>query len=85
MLAGAYVTVALLGPNGVSALVKQRRELDQLERENADLMKMRDELKETARGLQEDRETQELKAREALGKAKRGEVIIKVDTPGAAK
>jgi cell division protein FtsB len=81
MLAGAYVAVALFGPNGVSALVKQRGELDALERDNANLVKMRDELKRTAADLQGDKQTQELKAREALGKARRGEVIIKVDPP----
>lgn len=79
MLAAAYVTVALLGPNGVSALVKQREELDSLERDNANLQKIRDELRDNVKALESDKETQELEARGKLGKVKRGEKVIKVD------
>lgn len=79
MLAAAYVTVALLGPNGVSALVKQRQELDALERDNANLQKIRDELRENVKALESDKETQELEARGKLGKVKQNEKVIKVD------
>jgi cell division protein FtsB len=79
MLAAAYVTVALLGPNGVSALVKQRQELDALERDNANLQKIRDELRENVKALETDKETQELAAREKIGKVKKNEKVIKVD------
>lgn len=81
MLAAAYVIVVLQGPNGVSALVKQRNELVDLEKENADLMKMRNELRDTVHALESDAQTQELAARDKLGKAKKGEVVIKVDPP----
>ncbi len=81
MLAAAYAIIALKGPNGVSALADQRRELDQLQTENANLTKMRDELRDTVRALGSDAQTQELAARDKLGKARKGEVVIKVDPP----
>lgn len=75
------MTIALLGPNGVKALQRQQQELEQLQEENADLVKLRDELKHTAGALESDPEMQELITREKLGKAKKGEVVIKVDVP----
>lgn len=79
--AAAYAVVALLGPNGMPALLKQRQELQALQLQNADLARVRDELKYRVEALDRDEQTQELEVRRRLGKAKQGEVIIKVDPP----
>jgi cell division protein FtsB len=76
-----YVVVALLGPNGVPALLKQREDVKALEAENANLARERDELKYRVTALEKDSQTQELEVRRQLGKARKGEVIIKVDPP----
>jgi cell division protein FtsB len=76
-----YVIVALLGPNGVPALLKQREDVKALEAENANLARERDELKYRVTALEKDSQTQELEVRRQLGKARKGEVIIKVDPP----
>lgn len=81
LTAGVYVVVALLGPNGVAALRKQRQDLQQLETRNANLAQERDDLLYRVTALQRDSQTQELEARRQLGKAKKGEYIIKVDPP----
>ena len=81
LTAGMYVVVALLGPNGVAALRKQRQDLQQLETRNANLAQERDDLLYRVTALQRDSQTQELEARRQLGKAKKGEYIIKVDPP----
>ncbi len=78
---GVYVVVVLLGPNGVTALRKQRQDLQQLETTNANLARERDELQYRVTALEKDSQTQELEARRQLGKAKKGEYIIKVDPP----
>jgi cell division protein FtsB len=84
MTAAAYAVVALLGPNGMPALLKQRQELQALQLRNADLARVRDELKYRVDALDRDEQTQELEVRRKLGKAKQGEVIIKVDPPAKA-
>lgn len=83
--AAAYAVVALLGPNGMPALLKQRQELQALQLRNADLARVRDELKYRVDALDRDEQTQELEVRRQLGKAKQGEVIIKVDPPAKSK
>lgn len=80
LLAGVYMIVALLGPNGVPALLAERREVLRMQRVNADLQKDRDELRIRVQQLQDDEQTQELAIR-GTGKARRNEVIIKVDPP----
>ncbi len=81
LTAGVYVVVALLGPNGVPALLMQRQDLQVLETQNANLARERDELRYRVGALERDSQTQELEVRRQLGKAKKGEVIIKVDPP----
>ncbi|WP_080508059.1 FtsB family cell division protein [Bryobacter aggregatus] len=81
LTAGVYVVVALLGPNGVAALRQQRHDLQLLETRNANLARERDELRYRVTALEKDAQTQELEARRQLGKAKKGEFIIKVDPP----
>ncbi len=81
LTASVYVVVVLLGPNGVPALMKQRDDLKGLETQNANLARERDELKYRVQALEKDSQTQELEVRRQLGKARKGEVIIKVDPP----
>jgi cell division protein FtsB len=81
LTASVYVVVALLGPNGVPALLKQRQDLKVLETQNANLARERDELKYRVDALERDSQTQELEVRRQLGKARKGETIIKVDPP----
>lgn len=80
LLGCVYVIVALLGPNGVPALLAERREVLRMQRANADLEKDRDALRLRVQQLKEDQQTQELAIR-GTGKAKANEVIIKVDPP----
>lgn len=81
LVAGVYVVAVLLGPNGVPALMKQRAELLELQTSNANLAQQRDELKLRVAALEKDSQTQELEVRRQLGKARKGDVIIKVDPP----
>jgi cell division protein FtsB len=81
LTASVYVVVALLGPNGVPALLKQRQDLKVLETQNANLARERDELKYRVDALERDSQTQELEVRRQLGKARKGEIVIKVDPP----
>lgn len=81
LTASVYVVVALLGPNGVPALLKQRQDLKVLEMQNANLARERDELRYRVDALERDSQTQELEVRRQLGKARKGEIIIKVDPP----
>jgi len=81
LTASVYVVVALLGPNGVPALLQQRQDLKVLETQNANLARERDELRYRVDALERDSQTQELEVRRQLGKARLGEVIIKVDPP----
>ncbi len=81
LTASVYVVVALLGPNGVPALLQQRQSLQILETQNANLARERDELRYRVDALDRDTQTQELEVRRQLGKAKKGEIIIKVDPP----
>ncbi|MBM3760410.1 MAG: septum formation initiator family protein [Acidobacteria bacterium] len=81
LTASVYVVVALLGPNGVPALLKQRQDLKALETQNANLARERDELKYRVDALERDSQTQELEVRRQLGKARKGEIVIKVDPP----
>lgn len=81
LTASVYVVVVLLGPNGLPALMKQRDDLKSLETQNANLARERDDLKYRVDALERDSQTQELEVRRQLGKARRGEVVIKVDPP----
>jgi cell division protein FtsB len=81
LTASVYVVVALLGPNGVPALLKQRHDLQTLETQNANLARERDELRYRVDALDRDAQTQELEVRRQLGKARKGEIVIKVDAP----
>lgn len=81
LTASVYVVVALLGPNGVPALMKQRQDLKILETQNANLAREREELRYRVDALERDSQTQELEVRRQLGKARKGEVVIKVDPP----
>lgn len=81
LTASVYIVVALLGPNGVPALLKQRQSLQLLETQNANLARERDDLRYRVDALDHDTQTQELVVRRQLGKAKKGETIIKVDPP----
>lgn len=81
LTASVYVVVALLGPNGVPALLKQRQDLKVLETQNANLARERDELRYRVDALERDSQTQELEVRRQLGKARKGETVIKVDPP----
>jgi cell division protein FtsB len=81
LTASVYVVVVLLGPNGVPALLKQRHDLKTLETQNANLARERDELRYRVDALDRDAQTQELEVRRQLGKARKGEIVIKVDPP----
>ena len=63
------------------ALLQQRQNLQALETQNANLARERDDLRYRVNALDRDTQTQELEVRRQLGKAKKGETIIKVDPP----
>jgi cell division protein FtsB len=79
MLAGAYMLMTLLGPNGVSALYAQQQELEALRKENAELNKLKDELKQLNHALHSDAETQELIIRKKTGKTKKGDIVVIIE------
>jgi cell division protein FtsB len=83
-LIGAAVAVALLcvdGENGVSSLLSLRARTDQLEARLGELQSERNRLLQTVRRLRRDPLVIERLAREKLGMARPGDLVIRLGDP----
>ena len=69
----AYAYVALQGPQGISALQQKRREIRQMEEENANLAREIQYRRDRIKKLQENPEEQELEVRKNLKLLRPGE------------
>ena len=82
MLVGTYSVIALRGPNGVGALAEKRRQIRELQEQNASLDAENRRKRERIDLLKTSRPAQELEIREKLKMMKPGETqFILPETP----
>jgi cell division protein FtsB len=83
---GAYATIMLRGPQGLSALSEKHREIRALEEQNANLQRDNDAKRLRIERLQHDTSAQELEVRKRLKMQKEGEVqfVLPTDPNNAA-
>jgi cell division protein FtsB len=73
VLLGVYGYFTLRGPQGIPALLEKRRQVRQLEEENANLARENDYKRERIRKLNESASQQEIEIRDKLKKLRPGE------------
>lgn len=66
VLAGAYISSALRGPNGLPAMIEKRRQVRELQEQNANLQKEIGLKRDRIRRLRDSRSDQELEIRQRL-------------------
>ena len=71
---GAYATIMLRGPQGLSALTEKHREIRALEEQNANLERDNQAKRLRIQHLEHDANTQELEVRKRLKMQKEGDV-----------
>lgn len=76
ILASAYGWMFLSGPQGLQTLIEKRREIRQLEEQNANIKLENDRRKERIRRLQDSRSEQEMEIRKQLKLQKSGETTF---------
>jgi cell division protein FtsB len=81
LILAATALNAFFGERGVLALIKAREEHDALAREVAELQAANDALSAEIRGLKSDPLVVERLAREVLGMARPGEIVVTVRDP----
>jgi cell division protein FtsB len=75
-IVAAYILVALKGPQGFEALLEKRKEIRQLQEQNAALTRENERRKERIRRLEESRSEQEMEIRKQLRLVKPGETTF---------
>lgn len=75
-IVAAYVLVALKGPQGLQALLEKRKEIRQLQEQNAALTRENERRKERIRRLEDSRSEQEMEIRKQLRLVKPGETTF---------
>src|SRR5260370_37889242 len=73
VLLGVYGYFTLRGPQGLPALLEKRRQVRQLEEENANLIRENENKRERIRKLNESVSQQEIEIRDKLKKLRPGE------------
>ena len=82
---GAYVWVAVKGPQGVQALLEKQKEIRQLQEHNAELARENERRKERILRLENSPSEQEMEIRKQLKLVKPGETtFILPETPKEA-
>ena len=77
-----YGYIALRGPQGIQALMDKRKEIRQLELQNADLARENERRRERIRRLEDSRSEQEMEIRKQLKLLRPGETtFILPDSP----
>jgi cell division protein FtsB len=77
----AYGWVALRGPQGIQALIEKRREIRQLQEQNAAIARENDRRKERIRRLQNSTSEQEMEIRKQLKLLRPGETTFILPDP----
>jgi len=81
-LIGIYGYVALRGPQGIPALLEKRKEIRELEEQNAAILRENEYKRERIRRLQESPSEQEIEIRKKLHMLRQGETsFILPDQP----
>jgi cell division protein FtsB len=75
-IVAAYILVALKGPQGLQALLEKRKEIRQLQEQNAALTRENERRKERIHRLEESRSEQEMEIRKQLRLVKPGETTF---------
>ena len=75
-LLGAYVVLALRGPQGIPALLERRQEIRKLEEQNQGMKAEIEKRRERIRVLGSSRETQELEIRKRLKLQRKGDTTL---------
>ena len=81
VLLGVYGYFTLKGPQGVPALLEKRRQVRQLEEENANLIRENENKRERIRKLNESASQQEIEIRDKLKKLRPGETEFILPEP----
>jgi cell division protein FtsB len=76
ILAAGCIVFTLLGPNGIPMVLEKRRQIRELQEQNADLQRDIEVKKERIQGLSENRSQQELEVRKQLKLLKKDETIF---------
>lgn len=76
----AYATIMLKGPQGLSSLEEKHRQIQSLEKDNADLQRAIEEKKRRIRSLTTDRDAQAIAIEKEQGKLPPGQTRFM--TPG---
>jgi cell division protein FtsB len=76
ILASAYGWMFLRGPQGLQTLIEKRREIRQLEEQNANIRLENERRKERIRRLEESRSEQEMEIRKQLKLQRPGETTF---------
>jgi cell division protein FtsB len=81
-IVGAYGWIALRGPQGIEALLEKRREIRQLQEQNAGMVRENKRRRERITRLEESRSEQEMEIRKQLKLVRPGETtFILPDAP----
>ena len=75
---GAYATIMLRGPQGLSALEEKRREIRVLEEDNADMQRDLNRQRDRIERLKNDPKTQEVEISKRLGRIHPGATQFKI-------
>ena len=75
-IVAAYVLVALKGPQGLESLLEKRKEIRQLQEQNAALTRENERRKDRIHRLEESRSEQEMEIRKQLRLVKPGETTF---------
>jgi cell division protein FtsB len=81
-LVAAYGWIALRGPQGIQALLEKRREIRQLQEQNATLSRENDKRRERIRRLENNTSEQEMEIRKQLKLLRPGETTFILPDPG---
>jgi len=76
LLIAGYAFVALQGPQGIPGLIQKRREIQQLEKGNADLARQVEEQRARIRRLSNSQSDQDLEIRQRLKLVKPDEKVF---------
>ena len=78
---GAYALIAFRGPQGIPALMEKRKEIQQLQEQNADLTREITEKRDRIERLKHSQTEQELEIRKRLKLQRPGDTIFILPEP----
>ena len=76
LVAGSYLLFSFLGPGGIPTVIEKRRQIRELQQQNADLNRAICERRERIRSLSENPAEQEREVREQLRLLKKDETTF---------